>query len=478
MATKFDIIVIGAGSGGLNIASFMNNLGLRVLLIDKSADRIGGDCLNFGCVPSKALIHVARLFKAGKEAVHFGGASVAHADMRAVRAHVEKVQGVIRTHENADYFRQRGMTVVLGAARFVDDKSVAVDDSVYTAKRIVIATGSRPRELTVPGIERVKETGRYYTNETIFTLDSLPKNLLVIGGGPIGVELGQAFSHLGSRVTIVTPENRLLPREDEQVSAVLEQTLRNEGVVLGINETVVAFEDGTTLITKNNHSGAESQFEFDAVLVAIGRQLNTEELNLASGGILQDEKGKLVLNAQLRTTNKRVFACGDIVGQQQFTHAAELHAGVIIRNFFKPIFKTKLNTDCLGAVTYTSPEVATFGLIPAELQKRGHKFSILEDDFVHDDRALTAGGKPAYTKLYVSHKGKILGGTMVADQAGELVQELMLAQSAGLTTAALFNKNYPYPTASRINKKLITDQARGKLTGKVKIVLSTLYRLW
>lgn len=478
MATTFDIIVIGAGSGGLNIASFMNSLGLRVLLIDKSEPRIGGDCLNYGCVPSKALIHVARLFKAGREAIHFGASSVGEADMRAVRRHIETVQGKIRVHENADYFRQKGMTVVIGEACFIDAKTIVVGDERYTAKRIVIATGSRPRELKVPGIERVKETGRYYTNENIFAIKTLPKNLLVIGGGPIGVELGQAFGHLGSRVTIVTPENRLLPREVEEVSAVLERTLRNEGVVFCTNESVVAFDGGTTLITKNNHSGTESQFEFDAVLVAIGRELNTAELHLAAGGIAQDEKGRLVLDAQLRTTNKHVFACGDIVGQQQFTHAAELHAGVILRNFFKPIFKTKLNTDYLGAVTYTSPEVATFGLAPAELQKRGVRFDVLTDDFVHDDRALTAGGKPAYTKLYVSHKGKILGGTMVAEQAGELVQELMLAQSAGLTTAALFNKNYPYPTASRINKKLVTDQARGRVTPLVRRVLRQLYRLF
>jgi pyruvate/2-oxoglutarate dehydrogenase complex dihydrolipoamide dehydrogenase (E3) component len=476
MPNKFDIIVIGAGSGGLNIASFMNSIGLRVLLIDKDEARIGGDCLNFGCIPSKALIHVARLFRASREAIHFGALGTGSADMRLVRQHIEKVQGVIRKHENAEYFRSKGMTVVIGAAQFVNKNTVSVGSETYTGNRIVIATGSRPRELSAPGLDRVKELGRYYTNETVFSMMTLPKRLLVVGGGPIGVELGQAFGHLGSQVTIVTPENRLLPREDEAVSAILESTLRSEGVVVRTNETIIRFEEGTALVTSNNHSGTESKIVFDAVLVAIGRTLNTEGLNLAAAGIKQDERGRLVLDAYLQTTNKHVLACGDVVGQQQFTHAAELHAGVIIRNLLTPIFKTKLVTDTLGAVTYTSPEVATFGMTPTELTKRGIVHDVLVDDFAHDDRALTAGGKPALSKLYVSKRGKILGGTMVAEGAGELVQELMLAQSAGLTTKALFSKSYPYPTASRINKKLVTDQARKRLTNRVKKLLRLLYR--
>ncbi|MBP9717546.1 MAG: NAD(P)/FAD-dependent oxidoreductase [Candidatus Pacebacteria bacterium] len=478
MPNKFDIIVIGAGAGGLNIASFMNSLGLRVLLIDKSEERIGGDCLNYGCVPSKALIHVARLFRAGREAVAFGAAPAGNANLRTVKAHIKRAQGTIREHESAAYFREKGMTVVIGVASFVDPKTIRVSNQTYTAKRIIIATGSRPRELLIPGVERVKEQGRYHTNETIFDLDVLPKHLLIIGGGPIGVELGQAFGHLGSRVTIVTPENHLLPREDEKVSSIIEKTLREEGVDIRTNETVVRFEEGNQLVTTHNHSGSESTIAFDAVLIAIGRVLNTEGLQLQSARIQQDDKGRLVLNTQLQTTNPRVFACGDIAGQHQFTHAAELHAGVILRNFFKPLFKSRLNTDYLGAVTYTSPEVATFGLSPNELTKRGIAFAVLEDNFGHDDRALTSGGKPAYTKLCVTKKGKILGGTMIAEGAGELVQELMLAQSTGLTTKVFFAKNYPYPTATRINKKLVTDQARGRLTTNIKTVLRNLYRLW
>jgi pyruvate/2-oxoglutarate dehydrogenase complex dihydrolipoamide dehydrogenase (E3) component len=478
MPTKFDIIVIGAGAGGLNIASFMNSIGLRVLLIDKDEARIGGDCLNFGCVPSKALIHIARQFRAGREAVRFGGTSVGAADMRQVRHHIKVVQDKIRSRESAAYFRGKGISVEIGTAEFIDARTVAVAGKQFTAKRIVLATGSRPRTLDVPGFDRVKELGRYHTNETIFELEILPKKLLVIGGGPIGVELGQAFRHLGSEVTMITPEERLLPREEVEVSDIIASALRHEGMEVCTNETVSHFEDGNTLITKHKHTGSTMRTTFDAVLVAIGRTLNTEGLNLKAAGVSQDAQGRLILDTYLRTTNKRIFACGDVVGQHQFTHAAELHAGVILRNFFKPLGKTKLNTDTLGAVTYTSPEVATFGLTPSELIKRGVTHTVLQDNFAHDDRALTAGGKPALVKLFVSTQGLVLGGTMVAENAGELVQELMLAQSSRLPIKALFAKNYPYPTAARINKKLVTDNARGRLTNVVRLGLRRLYRLW
>jgi pyruvate/2-oxoglutarate dehydrogenase complex dihydrolipoamide dehydrogenase (E3) component len=478
MANKFDIIVIGAGAGGLNIASFMNSVGLKVLLIDKSEDRIGGDCLNYGCVPSKALLHVARLFKAQREAVLFGATPAGPANFRMVKAHIKRTQAVIRRHESAAYFREKGMTVVTGSAEFVDNKTIVVNGQNYTAKKIVVATGSRPRELQIAGVDRFIERGLYHTNETIFDIDTLPKRLLVVGGGPIGVELGQAFAHLGSQVTIVTPEDRLLPREDIHVSKIIETALADDGVSVKTNEQPARFEQGSTLVTVHRMTNTESSIEFDMVLVAIGRVLNTEALHLEKAGIIQEQNGRLIVNSRLQTTNPRVVVCGDIVGQHQFTHAAELHAGLILRNFWRPLFKAKLNTDTLGAVTYTSPEVATFGLSPAEITKRGIAYNTLEDDFGHDDRALTAGGKPAYTKIYVSNQGKILGGTMVAEGAGELIQELMLAQVAGLSTKAIFAKNYPYPTATRINKKLITDQSRGRLTSRVKTVLRSLYRLW
>jgi pyruvate/2-oxoglutarate dehydrogenase complex dihydrolipoamide dehydrogenase (E3) component len=476
MVTKFDIIVIGAGAGGLNIASFMNSLGLRVLLIDKSADRIGGDCLNFGCVPSKALIHVARLFRAAKHAKAYGAEAPGVASMAAVRRHIEQTQSVIREKESAEYFRSKGMTVVIGEAQFVDAQTVQVGTDNFTAKRIVLATGSRPRELVTDGIEEVQAQGRYHTNETIFAIDELPRRLLVVGGGPIGVELGQAFAHLGSQVTIVTPEARLLPREDEGVSSILGSAVATDGVTVRTGTKLVRFVDGNQVVFATSENGTEEKLAFDAVLVAIGRELNTNGLNLSAGGIQQNEKGGLVLDAYLRTTNPRVFACGDVAGQHQFTHAAELHAGVILQNFWKPVFKTKLNTDMLGAVTYTSPEVATFGLTPAVLTARGVAYTVLEDNFAHDDRALATGGAPALTKLYVTKQGEILGGTMIAEGAGELVQEIMLAQSAGLPISAFFKKNYPYPTASRINKKLAVDQARTRLTSTVKTTLRTLYR--
>ncbi len=474
----YDIIIIGAGSGGLNIASFVNNIGLKVLLIDKSDEHIGGDCLNTGCVPSKALIHVARKFKTTKQAEKFGIQVSGVADLGKVMAYVQNTQAIIRAHENADYFRSNGMEVVLGEASFVSKDSVQVGDNIYQGKKIIVATGSRPRELSVPGREEVEKAGRFYTNENIFSLTTLPKKLLVIGAGPIGIELGQAFSHLGSEVTIVTNDAKILPREDAVVAKVLFERLKNEGINFQFNKNTERFEKGNTLLVTDKVTGESAPLEFDAVLVSIGRVLNIETLDLTKAGIEVDEKGKIKVNDYLETTNKNVLLCGDVVGQHQFTHAAEIHAGIIIKNFLTPIFKKKLSTDTISWVTYTSPELATYGLGEAELKKRAVQYEVLESSFAEDDRAITDEARYGYTKMFVNRKNqKILGGTMVAPQAGELIQELILATQSGLTVSDIFNKTYSYPTAGRINKSLVAKFQKKRLTPFVKKLMRSLYRL-
>jgi pyruvate/2-oxoglutarate dehydrogenase complex dihydrolipoamide dehydrogenase (E3) component len=467
---EYDIIVIGAGSGGLNIAGFMNRAGFKVLLIDKSDERIGGDCLNSGCVPSKALIHVARLLKDANQASRFGLTVNGKADIKKVLGYVKEKQEVIRVHENAEHFRKIGMDVVLGEARFAGPDSVTVGNETYRGKKIILATGSRPRKLDVPGIEKVK----YETNETIFDLDKLPDHLVVVGGGPIGIELGQAFRHLGSKVTVVEMDTKFLPKESPEIADVLRRRLESEGISFIFNATVKEFTSPNQAVIVNKDK-KEIRIDFDTMLVSIGRDYNINGLSLEKAGIELDETGKrLKVDEYLRTTNKRVFVSGDVAGSYQFTHAAEVHAGVIINNFFSP-FKKKLNNDHMDWVTYTSPEIATFGLNEEQLKQREISYEKVVFDFDEDDRAIVDEAQDGKLLLFIA-KDKILGGSMVAENAGELSQELILANSSGLKLKHIFGKVYPYPTASRVNKRIISLYYANKLTPFAKKVLHFFYR--
>ncbi len=466
---EYDIIIIGAGSGGLNIAGFMNRAGFKVLLIDKSDRRIGGDCLNTGCVPSKALIHVARLLKDASEASRFGLTVNGRADIKRVLGYVREKQEVIRVHENAEHFRKIGMDVMLGEARFASPDSVSVGNGTYRGKKIILATGSHPRRLIAPGIENVK----YETNETIFDLDKLPEHLLVVGGGPIGIELGQAFRHLGSEVTVVEADSKFLPKESSEIAEVLRRRMEKEGINFIFNASIKEFPSPNQAMIATSDK-KETSINFDTMLVSIGREFNLDGLSLDKAGIELDETGKkLKVDEYLRTTNKRVFVSGDIAGSYQFTHAAEVHAGVIINNFFSP-FKKKLNNDHMAWVTYTSPEIATFGLNEAQLKKREISYEKIIFDFDEDDRAIVDEAQYGKLLLFIS-KDRILGGSMVAENAGELCQELILANSSGLKLKNIFGKVYPYPTASRVNKRIISLYYANKLTPFAKRVLHFFY---
>ncbi len=466
-SNNFDIIVIGAGSGGLNIAGFGNRIGLKVLLIDKSGKSIGGDCLNHGCVPSKAFIHVAREIYAGKKAEQFGLIAKGSADIQKVMAYVREKQDVIREHENAEHFRKLGMTVVLGSAEFIDGNTVRVSGVDYFAKKIVIATGSRPRTLVLDGIQEVP----VYTNETVFNMEVLPQRFVFIGGGPISIELGQAFAMLGCQVTIVHTGDRLLEKEHPQVSSFMEEELKNLGITVLLSAKTKNFESSELVVALPS---GDVHVHADALFAGIGRVLNIENLQLEKAGIqLSADKNKIIVDEFLRTTNKNILTVGDVAGGLQFTHAAELHAKVVIQNFFSPI-KKKLNTDNFGWVTYTSPEVATFGLSASELKKRNVIFQEISASVSEDDRGIVDGAR-GFLKVFVGKKGTLLGGTMVASNAGEIVGELMLAQSKGLTMADLFNRVSPYPTASRIVRAVAAKYQAQKLTPRASRTLKFLY---
>lgn len=472
----FDIIVIGSGSGGLSVGLFMAKAGFNTLMVAKSDHDIGGDCLNDGCVPSKAFIHAARLAQAAKEATAFGLQVSGKADLKKVKEYVRNQQDIIRKHENAAWLQEQGVTVALGTAHFTAANEISVNGKRYTGKKIVIATGSTPRKLAVPGIEQVT----WYDNESIFEAEQLPNRLLVVGGGPIGVEIAQAMSRFGSQVTVVQQQNRILPHDDKAITNVLHQQLKNEGVRFCLNANVERFLSAIhTEVVLNN--GTRETVYFDAVFVAIGRQLELGPLQLSNAGI-EVKEGKIVRDDRLRTTNKNVLVCGDVAGDLMFSHAAEFHGRIILNNLFSPL-KKKLDNRHLSWVTFTEPEVATFGYTEQQLKRKSIAYERLEESFADDDRAVVDNYRYGKTVWFISpkrflKKQKLLGGTMVAPAAGELIQELILANSEGLSIDTIFNKIYPYPVAARINQKLMVEYKSRGLTGSIKKLLQYAYKIF
>lgn len=466
---KFDAIVIGAGAAGLNVAGILNTLDLDVLLVEKNEANIGGDCLNSGCVPSKALIHVAKEVHAARRSRKFGINVSGDADMSAVRGYIEERQEIIRAHENKEYLEDKGIQVLIGEARFISEDEIEVSGSRYSAKYFVIATGSKPRRLEVPGIENVE----VHTNETIFSLEELPKRLLVIGGGPIGLEIGQAYQMLGSEVTILERGEHFLPKEDSRVADVLFEKMKEMGVGVRFETEVKSFKSSNKAVVTTGE-GREEVLEFDAVLGAIGRVVSFEGLGLEKAGI-KTADGKIVLDRGLRTTNKRVFVCGDAAGGYQFTHASEMHAGVIARNMISP-FKSKFNTDDLAWVTYTSPEIATFGVGEKALKDRGLKYEVIEQSFEYDDRAIIDSYRYGKALLFVSPEGLILGGSIVSPNASDMAELLILAKEHRIKLGDILDSVFPYPIRARVMRD-ISIQSKTKTLNKFnKKILRALFR--
>ncbi len=473
---QYDIIVIGCGSGGLSIGLFMNKVGFKVLMVSKTDKSIGGDCLNDGCVPSKSLIHVAKIVHSANEAKNFGLNISGKVDIQKAVEYIYGKQEVIRKHENALWLREQGVDVVLGSAHFTAKNEIEVDGIKYHSKKIVIATGSRPAKLNIPGIEQVK----YFDNKNIFTLENLPERLLVIGGGPIGIEIGQALSRLGSKVTIIDQANEILEHDDFLVTRVLLNQLLKEGVEIILNAKIERFVSAHEAEVTFN-GDLKKNIVFDAIFVSIGRELNIEELHL-DNALIEVKDKRIIVDKYLRATNKNIFVCGDVAGSLQFSHAAEFHARIILNNLFSPR-KKLLSNDNMSWVTFTDLEVATFGLNEKQLKIRRISYEKLEQDFDHDDRAIVDDYRFGKMILYIRSKGfftkqTILGGTMVSPNAGELIQELILANTNRLSINAIFNKIYAYPAASRINQKTIVQYKQKFLTKRLIRVLKIAYNLF
>ena len=441
-----DFCIIGAGSGGLSLAAAAAAFGQRVVLIEKH--KMGGDCLNYGCVPSKALIAAGKRAHLMRNAAPFGIAPVDPIiDYSAVQQHVGGVIAAIAPNDSVERFTGLGVRVITAAGRFVDRKTVEAGEYRITARRFVVATGSSP---VVPPIEGLKDVP-YFTNETIFDNGKKLPHLIVIGGGPIGMELAQAHRRLGSDVTVIEGM-RALAKDDPELTAVVLKHLKDEGIAVregGLVERVTGGE-GRVSVTVN-FSGKKETIEGTHILVAAGRRANTAGLNLEAAGIAYDKRG-IKVDEGLRTSNKRVFAIGDIAGGLQFTHVANDDAGLVIR---RALFRLPAKTTgrVVPWVTYTEPELAHVGLTEAEARAKHGKISVLRWPYHENDRAQAERETTGQVKVVTNAKGLILGATIVGSHAGELIQMWSLALSQGLKIRAMTSWISPYPTLSEVNKR-------------------------
>lgn len=423
---KTDICVIGAGSGGLSVASGAAQMGAKVVLIEKG--EMGGDCLNTGCVPSKALL------SAGAKGL----------DWDAAHAHVKSAIATIAPHDSQERFEGLGCTVIRHHARFTGPREVQAGDTTIRARRFVIATGSRPFVPEVPGLDEVP----HFTNETIFDLAEQPKHLLVIGGGPIGCEMALAHRRLGCEVTVLEAQ-KALGKDDPEAAALVLDTLRDEGIEIVEGAQAVRVRDTEGRIEVVTEFGRV--FTGSHILVAVGRKANTDDMGLHKAGVETTDRG-IKVDDRLRTTNRRIFAVGDITGGLQFTHVAGYHGGVVIRPTVLRL-PAKARTDHIPWCTYTDPELAQVGLTEEAARKaHGDKLTVVRADFAGNDRAIATGETKGFIKVMVV-KSKPVGVTLVGKNAGELIAPWSLAISQGLPLSAISGMVLPYPTLSEISKR-------------------------
>ncbi|WP_297617044.1 FAD-dependent oxidoreductase [uncultured Roseicyclus sp.] len=438
-----DICVIGAGAAGLSVAAGAAQMGARVVLIE--AGEMGGDCLNSGCVPSKALLAAAhKAHQTAQSAFGVAGHDPAP-DFAAAKDHLRSVIARIAPVDSQARFEGLGVRVIRARARFRSPTTLTAGDHVITARRFVIATGSRPAVPSVPGLGDVP----YLTNETLFDLSARPDHLIIIGGGPIGIEMAQAHRRLGSAVTVVEAA-RALGRDDPEAVALVLARLRAEGVTIHEGAAVTAVSGQAGAVRVDTAQG--QSVTGTHLLIAIGRQPVVDGLGLDLAGV-DHGPGGIAVDAGLRSSNRRIFAIGDVTGGAQFTHVAGYQAGVIVRSMLFGL-RARGRSDHIPRVTYTDPELAQVGLTEAEARKiHGARLTIVRADFAHNDRAIATGQAQGFAKVMVV-RGRPVGAVIVGPQAGELIQVWALALAARLKISAVAGMISPYPTLGEINKRV------------------------
>ncbi len=472
-APSYHLVVLGAGTAGLVTAAGAAGLGARVALVERHL--LGGDCLNFGCVPSKSLIRSSRVASQVQNAAGFGipVAGPVEADFVEVMARLRRLRARISHLDAASRFKGLGVDVFLGEGRFVGPRALEVEGQTLLFKRAVIATGSRP---VVPAVPGLAEAG-CLTNETVFSLTSRPRRLALIGAGPIGCELAQAFQRLGCQVALLHKNDRILNREDPDASGILQRTFEQEGMrlILECNLKRVERQGGEKIIYFERH-GQEETVAVDEILVGIGRAPNVEGLNLEAAGVTYDSREGVWVNDYLQTRNPRIYAAGDICLKYKFTHAADAAARLVLRN---ALFwgRAKLSALTIPYCIYTEPEMAHVGLSEKQAQERGVPLKTLVRPLSEVDRAIVDGEEEGFVKVHLkAGTGKILGATIVARHAGEIINEITLAMVARLGLDTLARVIHPYPTQSESIKQVADAYYRSRLTPFLKKIISL--RLW
>jgi pyruvate/2-oxoglutarate dehydrogenase complex dihydrolipoamide dehydrogenase (E3) component len=468
-ARRYNLVVIGAGTAGLVAAAGAAGLGARVALLER--ELMGGDCLNVGCVPSKALIRAARAWADLKRAGEFGirVPDAADTDFGAVMERMRRLRAAISPTDSAARFRSLGVDVFLGEGRFSGRDAVHVGDAALRFSRALIATGARAAAPAIPGLA---EAG-YLTNETVFSLTELPARLAVIGAGPIGCELAQAFARFGAAVWLFDSEQQVLKREDPDAAKRVQQALIHDGVRLGLGREIKRVERGDRgkKILHVQFGGSAETVAVDAILVGVGRAPNVEGLDLELAGVDFDTRRGVHVDDRLRTSNRRIFAAGDVCSEYKFTHNSDFQARIVIQN---ALFLGRARASALTVpwCTYTDPEVAHVGLSEREAQARGIAIRTFVQEMHDVDRAVLDGETDGFVKVHVrSGTDRIVGATIVARHAGEMLSELTVAMVKRVGLGALGNVIHPYPTQADAIRKLGDAYNRTRLTPRIKRLL-------
>ena len=465
----FDIGIIGGGAAGLTVASGASQFGAKSLLIEKEKS-LGGDCLHYGCVPSKTLIKTAHVYHTMKNAKKYGlpGTEVKPVEFKDVAKRIQSVIGTIQKHDSEERFCKLGVKVEFGDVQFQDDYSARVNGKGYSAKKWVIATGSSPAIPPIEGIGGVS----YITNKEMYSLKSLPSSMVIIGAGPIAVEMAQAFCRLGTKVTVIQRSGQILSKEDKDMADGVMNILESEGVRFYLNSKIVSAKDigSEKVVVTKTKEGKTVSLKAEQILIALGRKPNLDGLGLEGISLVFDNKGVKV-DSRLRTNHKHIYAAGDITGAYQFTHAAGYEGGVVLSNAILHLPKKAVYTY-LPWCTYTDPELASIGMNEKRAESAGIRYSVWTEEFRSNDRSLAEGEETGKIKMILNDKEKPVGVQILGPHAGELVSEWVAVMNGGVKLSSIASAVHPYPTLGEINKRVVGNFFAGKIfSDKVKKTL-------